>query len=192
MEDIKKIDRKIDDIIRMGGTKEQKRALNQLRKAILSYSDKLYYESNYEKRFCLSNYNKFVYDVKDLGRETFYMIFIKIDSLTLNYHVDAKETENARGFIKYISDIKSTFKLAKYSLYKVCDYLVLIAYKKDVNAVYQKIKQIKNSNNFWKGYQMTYIKHQKHFSSVPKNISACIKQANNIFSGEKQEKNEWE
>lgn len=192
MENIKSIDRKISELIKFASSKEQRKQLNSLKKAIYSYNDRLYYEANYDKRFYLCNYNKFVRDLKELDRSNFYIIFVKIPQLTLNYHIDEKANEKDTKFIDELNNQKSSFGLARNNIYKTCDFLMFLAFKSDVNDIYKKIKEIKNSNNAWKGYQMTYIKYQKYSSKISKNLSACIKQANNIFSGEKTEKNEWE
>lgn len=192
MENIKSIDRKINELLKYAPSKEQRKGLNSLKKAIYSYNDRLYYEANYDKRFSLCNYNKFVRDLQELDRSNFYVIFIRIPKLTLNYHVDEKASDIANEFIDELNSKKSEFGLARNNIYKTCDFLLFLAFKSDVNEAYNKIKTIKNSKNIWKDYQMTYIKYQKYSSKISKNISACVKQANNIFSGEKTEKNEWE
>ena len=192
MDNIKTIDKKINELIKLATNKEQRRLLNSLRKSIYSYNDKLYYEANYDKRFYLCNYNKFIMDLKDLDRENFYIIFIKIPKITLNYHIDAKANEEAQEFIKKLVEMRPNLELARSNIYKTCDFLLLLAYKSDVDEVYKTIKKLKISKNTWMEYQMTYIKYQKYSSKVSKNVSACVKQANNIFSGEKSEKNEWE
>ena len=192
MDNIKTIDKKINELIKLATNKEQRRLLNSLRKSIYSYNDKLYYEANYDKRFYLCNYNKFIMDLKDLDRENFYIIFIKIPKITLNYHIDAKANEEAQEFIKKLVEMRPNLELARSNIYKTCDFLLLLAYKSDVDEVYKTIKKLKISKNTWMEYQMTYIKYQKYSSKVSKNVSACVKQANNIFSGEKSERNEWE
>lgn len=190
MENIKSIDKKISELIKFAPSKEQRKQLVSLKKAIYSYNDKLYYEANYDKRFCLGNYNKFVYDLGELDKSNFYIIFIKIPNLTINYHLDERVNEKNVSFIAKLIEEKPTFGLARNCIYKTSDYLMMLAFKSDVDDIYKKIKDIKENNPNWEDYQMTYIKYRKYSSKMSKNISACIKQANNVFSGEKKNESE--
>lgn len=191
MKNFKSIEKKIDDISALASRDERKQ-LNNLKKMILSYNDKLFYEANYDKRLCIANYNKFLVDVSELDKNNFYFLFIRIPNLALNFHLDEQEKDNGLRFLNCVKESLSTLENSRKSVYVVCeDYFAIIADKNSVNKIYNEIKKIKESKSYWKKYQMTYIKYTKYSSKITKNVSACIKQAYHIFGGKQQNEDMW-
>ena len=183
--DYRDINKKIDDIVRVAN-REERRMLINLKKAFSCYNNKMYYECYYDKRLCLSNYNKFVEDVSDLHKENFYFLFIRIPGINTNCHLDNSKREAEELFINKLKEEAPLYSLARNNIYVVAEYLVLICGKAEVNEIYQRIKKIKKSNKNFGKYQMTYVKYEKQSSKVAKNINSCIKRANEIFKNNKE------
>lgn len=192
MQNIKKIIDEIDDLCR-NANKETRKALNNLKQQVQGLFDAQYNKSNYDRKFYLCNYTKLINDIKDVEKENFYIIFIKIPNLSIDFHINDENTINNQAFINTVRSRKDELMIIKNSIYKTSDFIVMLSRKKDVNDVYNELKKIKKFNKNWSGYHMTYIHFKKISSKTSKNFSYCVKQANNIFEGEnkKNQDNEW-
>ena len=183
---IKELIKKIDDISRTVN-KDERRALTNVKKQIISLNDKVGYEANFDKRFSTANYNKLLEDLKEIDKSNVCLIFIHIPNLELSFHIGDEKKELNETFLTSLKALSQELILTRKNIYTICNYLILIADKKQANSAYLKIKSLKNSKKYWQDYQMTYIRYKKYSAKVNKNVCACIKQANNIFSGKKEE-----
>lgn len=182
MKKVKDIERKIDEILKTAN-KDQRRSLNSLKNMILSQNDKIYYEANYDKRLCVANYNKFMADVEELDKKNICFIFIRVPNILHNYYIGNANKETDKNFLKSLKLLMPTLDVLRKYIYLVNDYITLVTEKRYANEVYLKVKTLKESKVGWQRYQCTYIRYKKYSAKINKNISACIKQANNIFEG---------
>lgn len=186
----KTIEKKIDDIS-ITSSREERKQLGILKKMISSLNDTLTYEAYNDKRLKIANYNKLLIDTENLDMRTPHCyLFFKMPGMTISFY-DEQAFERNMKFFELIKNILSNFPGCKQTIYNLgADYFVLICDKKNVSTIYDKIKTIKKSKNYWRKIQMTFLKYSPKSSKTSKNLSLMVKEALKVFKGENKEAKE--
>lgn len=183
----KTIEKKIDDIS-IVSSREERKQLAILKKMISSFNDTLNYEAYYDKRLQVANYNKLIVDTLNLDiKGTYYFLFIKMPSATIDFYDDSINEKNQRFFMA-VKNVLALYPLSKQNIYNLGDdYFVLICDKKNVKDIYDKIKNVKKSRGSWRKFQMTFVKYERTSNKPSKNVANTVKRALEVFKGDNLE-----
>ena len=161
---------------------KSRRKVDYIKKDWRQIFDKMTYETYYDKRFKLANYNKLALDIEGFEKTKFYMLFIRIPNIQKEYFNDDKYIKNAFKFINEIKKIVIEGNgFMRKTMYIICDYIVVLVDKEYIEPVYKDIKALKDSTEYAKDYQMFFKKFLHTSSKVGKNIKSVIKEANKVF-----------
>lgn len=163
---------------------KSRRKVDFIKKNWKQIYDKMYYETYYDKRFKLANYNKLLEDIDNFDKTKFYMLFIRIPNIQKEYFNDGKYVKNAFKFIDNIKKyVRDNSGFMRKTVYIVSDFIIILVDKECIESVYKDIKTEKDNNDFSKEYQMFFKKFTYISSKNTKNIKNTIKEANKVFLG---------
>ena len=84
---------------------KSRRKVEGIKKSLNQVYAKMYYETFYDKRFKIANYNKLVQDIENFDKIKFYMLFVRIPNIQKEYFNEGKYIKNAMKFIEYMKEL---------------------------------------------------------------------------------------